>query len=232
MNFNAREIFDIGVQIEANGKAFYEAAAKKTAETATREFFLELAAWEGTHITLFSELRAELTPLVERITAQPPADDGCLRRTYPEALQWQFNLEVARRLQGIADRGATGRAIERLGLERPAGLFVARPQFDNVHQTQINDVDEQFRVDDFLQLFPDHVFGQRHVDTPSLIRTYTSSPSTLTSWTRVGTIAGMVSGWPVRMSNWAPWRGQAIAWSHNRPSPKGPPSWVQTSSRQ
>ena len=60
MNFNAREIFDIGVQIEANGKAFYEAAAKKTAETATREFFLELAAWEGTHIKLFGELRDAL----------------------------------------------------------------------------------------------------------------------------------------------------------------------------
>ena len=60
LNFNAREIFDMGIQIEVNGKAFYEAAAKKTAETSVREFFKELAAWENQHVALFTELRDSL----------------------------------------------------------------------------------------------------------------------------------------------------------------------------
>ena len=60
LNFNAREVFDMGIQIEVNGKAFYEAAAKKTAETSVRDFFKELAAWENTHIALFTQLRDEL----------------------------------------------------------------------------------------------------------------------------------------------------------------------------
>lgn len=60
LNFNAREIFDMGIQIEVNGKAFYEAAAKKVAEQSSREFFKELAAWESTHVALFTELRDAL----------------------------------------------------------------------------------------------------------------------------------------------------------------------------
>ena len=78
MNFNAREIFDIGVQIETNGKAFYEAAAKKTAETSTREFFLELAAWEGTHITLFNELRDALPKGAGNVPLFDPNDEAAL----------------------------------------------------------------------------------------------------------------------------------------------------------
>jgi ABC-2 type transport system ATP-binding protein len=45
---------------------------------------------------------------------------------YPELTAWE-NLEIARRYQGISDRGATSRAIERLGLasyaERKAGTL-------------------------------------------------------------------------------------------------------------
>lgn len=43
---------------------------------------------------LFADLRARLVPLVEAITAQPPADDSCLRRHYPEAAQRAFGEMV------------------------------------------------------------------------------------------------------------------------------------------
>ena len=62
LNFNAREIFTIGVEIETNGKTFYETAAKRSAEKTTREFFEELAAWEAAHIVLFEKLRDDLPP--------------------------------------------------------------------------------------------------------------------------------------------------------------------------
>jgi rubrerythrin len=78
MNFNAREIFDIGVQIEVNGKAFYEAAAKKTAETALRDFFLELAAWEAQHIVLFGELRDALPKAAGNVPLFDPNDEAAL----------------------------------------------------------------------------------------------------------------------------------------------------------
>jgi len=78
MTFNAREIFDIGVQIEVNGKAFYEAAAKKVAETAMKDFFLELAAWENTHITLFGELRDALPKGAGNVPVFNPDDEAAM----------------------------------------------------------------------------------------------------------------------------------------------------------
>ncbi len=45
---------------------------------------------------VFSELRAELVPLVKAITDQPPADDSCLRQFYPEAKQWAFGVDIIR----------------------------------------------------------------------------------------------------------------------------------------
>lgn len=54
---------------------------------------------------LFAELREQLVPLVQTITAQPPADDSCLRRTFPEAQQLAFGLEVIRQIGYDFERG-------------------------------------------------------------------------------------------------------------------------------
>jgi carboxypeptidase Taq len=54
---------------------------------------------------LFAELRAELVPLVQAITGQPPADDSCLHRHFPEAAQWDLGLEIARRIGYDLERG-------------------------------------------------------------------------------------------------------------------------------
>jgi carboxypeptidase Taq len=48
--------------------------------------------------SLFAELRLNLVPVVEAIASQPPADDSCLHVHFPEAAQWAFNLDVARRI--------------------------------------------------------------------------------------------------------------------------------------
>jgi rubrerythrin len=60
LSFNAREIYSIGVEIETNGRSFYEAAVKKSTDKAAREFFQELAGWEGQHIALFQKLLDDL----------------------------------------------------------------------------------------------------------------------------------------------------------------------------
>ena len=54
---------------------------------------------------LFAELRARLAPMVDRVTARPPADDACLRQHYPDAQQWQFNLDIARQIGYDFERG-------------------------------------------------------------------------------------------------------------------------------
>jgi rubrerythrin len=57
---NANEIFQVGVEIEKNGKLFYETAANQSREETAKKLFNELAFWENQHIDLFETLRRQL----------------------------------------------------------------------------------------------------------------------------------------------------------------------------
>lgn len=54
---------------------------------------------------LFANLRRELIPIVQTITAEPLIDDTCLRQNYPQAEQLAFGLEVIRQLGYDFNRG-------------------------------------------------------------------------------------------------------------------------------
>ena len=54
---------------------------------------------------LFSELRAELVPIVRAIAEQPVADDSCLRGAFPERKQLDFGLIPITRFGYDFDRG-------------------------------------------------------------------------------------------------------------------------------
>jgi carboxypeptidase Taq len=54
---------------------------------------------------LFAELRRELIPMVRAICDQPPADDGCLHRSFGEAAQLGFGLSVAAQMGYDLERG-------------------------------------------------------------------------------------------------------------------------------
>ncbi|OGO61171.1 MAG: carboxypeptidase [Chloroflexi bacterium RBG_19FT_COMBO_49_13] len=55
--------------------------------------------------SLFAQLRRELIPIVQSITAQPPADDSCLKQHYPGTDQLAFGLEVIKQLGFDFNRG-------------------------------------------------------------------------------------------------------------------------------
>ncbi len=55
--------------------------------------------------SLFEELRLQLVPLVQTITAQPPADDSCLHKSFPEAEQLAFSSNLIRKLGYDFERG-------------------------------------------------------------------------------------------------------------------------------
>lgn len=58
--FTPKEVFDIAVQIERNGAAFYRKAAAETSDLQVREELLELASMEDGHEAAFTELRQAL----------------------------------------------------------------------------------------------------------------------------------------------------------------------------
>jgi carboxypeptidase Taq len=54
---------------------------------------------------IFSALREQLVPIVQVITALPPADDSCLRKHYPEQGQLDFGLDVIKQFGYDFNRG-------------------------------------------------------------------------------------------------------------------------------
>ncbi len=54
---------------------------------------------------VFGELRKELVPIASAITSQPPADDACLHKHYPEEQQLEFGMKVAKQIGYDLHRG-------------------------------------------------------------------------------------------------------------------------------
>ena len=59
---------------------------------------------------IFADLREQLVPIVQAITAQPPTDDACLHQHFPEAQQWDFGLDVVKRFGYDLERGRQDKA--------------------------------------------------------------------------------------------------------------------------
>ena len=73
--FNAETIFEIGVQIEKNGRAFYLEAAANAADDSLKAFLTELADWEKAHVTLFERMQAELPDTMRADNLFDPANE-------------------------------------------------------------------------------------------------------------------------------------------------------------
>ncbi len=50
------EVFEMAMQLERNGEAFYIAAAKHARQDATKKLLLEMADWERRHEKLFQQM--------------------------------------------------------------------------------------------------------------------------------------------------------------------------------
>lgn len=78
IEFNAEEIFQIGVEIEKNGKAFYEAAAKAASTSELKNLFEGLSKWEDGHVAIFETLKNKLTSAAREETAFDPNNEALL----------------------------------------------------------------------------------------------------------------------------------------------------------
>ena len=75
IQFNAESIFEIGVQIEKNGRQFYLEAAQNTSDTSIQLLFTELAAWEEQHVKFFEDLKAGLSDNMREDALFDPDDE-------------------------------------------------------------------------------------------------------------------------------------------------------------
>ncbi|MHC1743458.1 MAG: ferritin family protein [Syntrophobacteraceae bacterium] len=74
-NFNAAEVFQIAINIEENGKRFYDKALEIVDDQAVKELFMDLGLQEVDHKKRFETLKAQLPPEVQKSTVWDPDNE-------------------------------------------------------------------------------------------------------------------------------------------------------------
>lgn len=78
LGFNADEIFRIGMEIELNGKAFYQAAVESSVDKEAKAIFEYLRDEEAKHYDIFAKMRGSLPEGAKAQTVFDPDDEVTL----------------------------------------------------------------------------------------------------------------------------------------------------------
>jgi carboxypeptidase Taq len=77
---------------------------------------------------IFAELRAQLVPMVQAITSQPPMDNSCLHQHYPEAEQLAFCHSILKQMGYDFERGRQDKTLHpfmtKFSIDYPSRLGV------------------------------------------------------------------------------------------------------------
>jgi rubrerythrin len=73
--FNAAEVFQIAIDIEDNGKAFYDKAQQLISDVGVKTLFADLATQEVEHKKRFEALKAQLPQKAGEATVSDPNDE-------------------------------------------------------------------------------------------------------------------------------------------------------------
>lgn len=73
--FNAAEVFKVAIEIEENGKRFYEESLERIGDPEVRELFADLARQEMEHKKKFEALKAQLPPSAAVSTVWDPDNE-------------------------------------------------------------------------------------------------------------------------------------------------------------
>jgi len=104
IDFNADEIFQLGIQIETNGKQLYETVAKNTLDLYVKGLFSELSKWESEHQQLFENLRKALPDSAKREVLFDPQGEFSL---YMQAMADNHVFIKNKDIHGLASKCKT-----------------------------------------------------------------------------------------------------------------------------
>ncbi len=74
-SYNIEEVFDIAVEIETRGAAFYIKAAERTEDSEVRDLFRSLSQMEEKHIQAFTGMKQEYLAEKEKMNVYDPDDE-------------------------------------------------------------------------------------------------------------------------------------------------------------
>lgn len=122
IRFNADEIFEIALQMERNGGAFYRRAADIVKDAKGRDLLMGLARWEDEHENVFAAMRAQLSgPDLEPTVFDPEGESALYLRSLANSKVFDVRGNPAAKLTGSETYGEIlGNALER---EKDAVVF-------------------------------------------------------------------------------------------------------------
>ncbi len=122
ISFNADEVFEMGMNIETNGMAYYRKASEITKDPALKKIFDMLFSEEQKHLEVFKGLRDSLPPAVTSPTASDPDDQEYL---YLDALVKSRLFGTAKEAEAVAAKAGGPVQIleEALRFEKDTILF-------------------------------------------------------------------------------------------------------------
>ncbi len=75
-DFNAKDVFEMALQLERNGAAFYKNAAQKSHDAEAKKLLLQLSAMEEGHEKAFSKMMADLSEKDQASTVFDPQGEA------------------------------------------------------------------------------------------------------------------------------------------------------------
>lgn len=122
IKFNIDEIFEIAVQIEKNGAAFYNNAAKKATDKGIEERLISLANMEIEHEKTFLALKIQLGENKDAVTAYDPYDEGLLYlKAFASGYVFDLNMDPLKMLANLESIEEILKAA--IGLEKDSIVF-------------------------------------------------------------------------------------------------------------
>src|SRR4030042_3092396 len=101
MMYNALEIYEIGIEIEQNGKKFYEVAADQAEEADIKKFLNDLAQWEDQHVSLFQNLKNKFDQNgLENSVLDPDNEDQKYLKAAAESHVFRKSIDIASLVKG------------------------------------------------------------------------------------------------------------------------------------
>jgi rubrerythrin len=121
-DYNAEEVFEMAIQIEANGAKFYRRAAELQKDQANKDFLDTIARMEDRHKIKFEKMKAKISDLEKSPTVFDPNDELYLYlKAMADSHGGEGNPDVANQMTG--NETMTQVIATAIGLEKESILF-------------------------------------------------------------------------------------------------------------
>jgi rubrerythrin len=93
--YNAYEIYQMGIEIEKNGKRFYATCAQSAENPLVRKLCQELSQWETQHVAIFQKLQNDLpASACKEITFDPDNELGMYLKAAADSHIFAVNADI------------------------------------------------------------------------------------------------------------------------------------------